>query len=351
MNKTARKKKNTFFTQIKRMLYLSIVILLILGIGSKYYYDLSLKPLYGTDEYKEVIIEIPNGSNTKDIATILKNEGLIRDTYIFRLVAKIEGKDSLLKSGKYDFNNKMSLKEILNYLVTGGIKKETYVFTIPEGFKINQIINRLSEEGLVDKERFMSLVNNINIFKNEYEFLKEVPKELNLEGYLYPDTYEIYVDATEEEIIRKMLNEFEKNYYSHIEEKAKDLDLSINEVITLASIIEKEAKLDEERKKISAVFHNRLKKGMLLQSCATVQYALGERKERLTYDDLEIDSKYNTYIYKGLPPGPIASPGLKSIIAAVNPEDVNYLYFVANKDGSHTFSVNYRDHQNAKNNN
>ena len=144
---------------------------------------------------------------------------------------------------------------------------------------------------------------------------------------------------------------YEEVYKSTIEDRIENTGLSLNELMALASIIEREGKVDEERPLIASVFYNRLEKGMHLESCATIQYALGERKDKLTYDDLKIESDYNTYKHKGLPPGPIASPGLKSIEAAVSPANVDYLFFVSNGDGTHTFTTNFKDHLDAKNKN
>ncbi|QIB26483.1 endolytic transglycosylase MltG [Caloranaerobacter azorensis] len=313
-----------------------------------FYIKEQIKPLGIEGDSNNVTIEIPLGSTTEKIAEILEKNSLIRNRYIFRIIVKMKNVDGKLKAGEYSLNNKMDLYQIIDVLIKGSSKK-TITFTIPEGYELSMIAEKLSKQNLVDKERFLELCNNVSLFKNKFDFLNELPEGLTLEGYLFPDTYEIYKDAKEEDIIDKMLARFEQVYNDKIKEKAKKLNLTMNEVITLASIIEREAKLDNERPLISAVFHNRLKKGWLLQSCATVQYVLGERKEKLTYADLKIDSRYNTYLYKGLPPGPIASPGLKSMEAAVEPADVDYLFFVANENGSHIFSKTFNEHIKAKN--
>ncbi|SHH30196.1 UPF0755 protein [Caloranaerobacter azorensis DSM 13643] len=313
-----------------------------------FYIKEQIKPLGIEGDSNNVTIEIPLGSTTEEIAEILEKNSLIRNRYIFRIIVKMKNVDGKLKAGEYSLNNKMDLYQIIDALIKGSSKK-TITFTIPEGYELSMIAEKLSKQNLVDKERFLELCNNVSLFKNKFDFLNELPEGLTLEGYLFPDTYEIYKDAKEEDIIDKMLARFEQVYNDKIKEKAKKLNLTMNEVITLASIIEREAKLDNERPLISAVFHNRLKKGWLLQSCATVQYVLGERKEKLTYADLKIDSRYNTYLYKGLPPGPIASPGLKSMEAAVEPADVDYLFFVANENGGHIFSKTFNEHIKAKN--
>ena len=168
---------------------------------------------------------------------------------------------------------------------------------------MRQIVDKLVQDGLIDKDRFMAALNNGTY---DYVFIKDIPdRENKLEGYLFPDTYEVYKGASEEEIINKMLAKFDASYNDDLKKRAKELGMTTDEVINLASIIEREAKLDSERKTISAVFHNRLDKNIKLQSCATVQYLLKERRDVLTYKDLEIKSPYNTYMFAGLPPGPI----------------------------------------------
>jgi UPF0755 protein len=241
----------------------------------------------------------------------------------------------------------MSVEQIVNKLAAGNAEVNSKRFTIPEGFELRQIAERLESEGLVNKDEFYAAIDKS---KFDYAFVKDIPNRDNkLEGYLFPDTYDVFKNATEEEIINKMLNRFDQVFTEEYRQRAKELNMSYDQVITLASIIEREAKLDKERKIISAVFHNRLKKNIKLQSCATVQYLLKEQKEVLTYKDLEVDSPYNTYKYAGLPKGPIASPGAKSIEAALYPDKVDYLYFVANKDGSHIFTKTYQEHLNAQN--
>ncbi|KPU28374.1 hypothetical protein TR13x_01560 [Caloranaerobacter sp. TR13] len=329
--------------------FLILAIIIIATVGFIYVKE-QMKPVDSEGVSYDITIKIPSGSTTAKIADILEENSLIKNKYIFKIIVRMKEVDGKLKAGEYSLNKKMDLYQIIDALVKGNPKK-TVKFTIPEGYELSMIAEKLSKQNLVNKERFLELCNNVSLFKKKFDFLKELPEGSTLEGYLFPDTYEVYKDAKEEEIINKMLARFEQVYNDKIKYKAKKLNLTMNEVITLASIIEREAKLDSERPLISAVFHNRLKKGWLLQSCATVQYVLGERKENLTYDDLKIDSKYNTYLYKGLPPGPIASPGLKSIEAAVEPANVDYMFFVVNKDGSHTFSRSFNEHVNAKNKN
>lgn len=226
--------------------------------------------------------------------------------------------------------------------------KEIKKFTIPEGFELRQIADLLSEKGLVDRARFMDCVENGDF--SMYPFIKGIPKRPNrLEGYLFPDTYEVYADASEEDIIKKMLDRFSQIFDTTYQARAKEIGMNVDQVVILASMIEREAQLDDERPLVSAVFHNRLKSKQypLLQSCATVEYVLPQRKAVLSIKDTKIDSPYNTYLHPGLPIGPIASPGQRSIYAALFPADVDYLFFVGNSDGSHIFSKTYEEHKSA----
>ncbi|HHY90462.1 MAG TPA: endolytic transglycosylase MltG, partial [Clostridiales bacterium] len=311
------------------------------------YFDVQSRPVNANDSEK-ITVEIPTGSSSAKIADILKENKLIKSKIVFQFLSKKTGADGRMKAGNYSLSPAMSTQDIIHILVKGDIANDSVKITIPEGFELNQIIARLEKHGLIDKEKFIQIANYQDF---NYPFLKDVPKgENRLEGYLFPDTYLIPKHAKEEDIIMKMLDRFQEVFKEEYYERAKELNMSIHEVVTLASIIEREAKLDEERPIISSVFHNRLQKGMPLQSCATVQYILGERKAVLSTKDLQIDSPYNTYKYLGLPPNPIASPGESSIRAALYPEKTDYLYFVASKEGNgHIFSRTFQEHVQAKN--
>jgi UPF0755 protein len=215
-------------------------------------------------------------------------------------------------------------------------------FTIPEGYDIARTIDVLESKGLINRETFLKEIAEGQF---DYWFLEDAPEgENRLEGYLYPETYEIFTNATEYDIINKMLSQFGKLFTEEDYQRAQELGMTINQVITLASIIEREAVVSVDRPIISGVFYNRLKIGMPLQSCATVQYILGEQKPVLSTADTQIESPYNTYIISGLPPAPICSPGIESINAALWPTETDYLYFLAKGDGSHVFSITYQEH-------
>ncbi len=270
------------------------------------------------------------GMSARNIASVLKKEGLIKNELFFCILVKVRRVENNLQTGTYLFNNKMGTYTILNKIVKGAV--ESIKLTIPEGWTAQQIASLIEQESLGSREKF----------------LKEV-KEKELEGYLFPDTYFVNLGVNETQIIQMMNNKFAKVFNEKLKKRTKELKLTEKEIVILASIIEKEAKKDEERALISRVFHNRLKKGWLLESCATVQYALGEHRTMLTYEDLKVDSIYNTYIHSGLPPGPICNPGAASIKAALYPAQSDALFFVSGENGFHKFSRYYSEHIREKN--
>ena len=330
--------------------FLTISLLLLILIIGRTYYKRGIEAV-SPKSPEDIRIEIPMGSSTSKVSDILKDNGLINSKLLFKYTVKKEGLDGKLKAGEYTLNTGMNVEELVKNISKGGKNTNIVKFTIPEGYELKQIGKKLSENGFIDEKRFVTLTEDANNFADKYDFLKELPEGSSLEGYLFPSTYDVESGSSEEIIIEKMLDAFNKIYKSTIEDKVAETGLSLNELMALASIVEREGKVDEERPLIAAVFYNRIEQGKPLESCATVQYALGERKEKLTFDDLKIESEYNTYKHKGLPPGPIASPGLKSIEAVINPADVDYLFFVSNGDGTHTFTTNFKDHIDAKNKN
>lgn len=332
---------------IKRIkIIIPIILLILLIIIPISLYNGGLEPKNKTKGEEIIRIELPLGSSVESIANQLQQNGVIKSALAFRIYSKLQNTGSKYRAGIYYLDSGMSIDEITEIIQHGKGFVEIVKFTIPEGFEVRMIVDRLVEQGLGEEEKFYEIINN-NPF--EYDFLKDLPENsVPLEGYLFPDTYEVYKAAKEEDIIKIMLDQFDKVFTDEYKKRAEELNMSINEVITLASIIEREAKADKERKVVSSVFHNRLKINMLLGSCATVQYILQERKDVLLTKDLEIVSPYNTYKNPGLPPGPIASPGKKSIEAALYPDDTEYLYFVAEKNGTHHFSKTYGEHLEAQ---
>lgn len=290
-------------------------------------------------------ITIEAGSGTADIAQILKQNGVIRHPTWFRLFSLWGNHDGTYQQGSFALRQKSGYAAIIQTLQSPPNQTDSVRVTIPEGFELRQIADRLEEAGLIDRKVFYNLVENGSF---DYDFIKTLPKRENrLEGYLFPDTYLFRTDEGEEAIINTMLARFDEMYSAELRTRAKALSMTDDEVITLASVIEREAQGDADRDLVSSVFHNRLKSSEYpyLQSCATVQYILKERKAVLSVADTKIESPYNTYVNPGLPAGPIASPGLASIRAALYPAESDYLFFVLDSSGTHRFAKTYAEHQ------
>lgn len=285
-------------------------------------------------------IDIRRGDGLKKIAKLLKDEGVIRDAISFEILTIWEKSQHKIKAGEYEISPALTMPEILTKLVQGDYIKTS--FTIPEGYNIFQITDLLAAKKFVYRDRFIKLTQN-------KEFISTLGIDAeSLEGYLFPETYSIFKGAKEEEIISMMVSQLKKKITPQDEEQTKRLGLSFHQILTLASIIEKETKLSEERPLVSAVFHNRLKENIPLMCDPTVIYALQPDFDgNLTKENLKINSPYNTYRNKGLPPGPIASPGLNSIKAALYPARVDYLYFVSMNNGAHKFSTTLQEHNKA----
>ncbi|MCI8336830.1 MAG: endolytic transglycosylase MltG [Peptococcaceae bacterium] len=293
-----------------------------------------------------VSITIPDGSGTKAIAGILKDNGVIRSESAFVRYVKRNGLGQDLRSGSYTFSGEQSLADICSALKKGRGNATEVRVTIPEGLTVEQTAEIFADKGLVDKDKFIDYTLNGD-FPYDYLPAKGTPERL--EGFLFPDTYQISTAWDEEDIVNMLLKQFDKVFTEEWREKAEADGRSIYEVVTLASIVEREAKVAGDRPIIAGVFLNRLDIGMKLESCATVQYALGEVKPVLLYKDLEIDSPYNTYKNQGLTPTPIAAPGKASLEAALYPTESDYLFFLAKPDGSHFFSKTLAEHNAAKN--
>jgi len=299
-----------------------ILLITILFITSVYF------PLEENSTTQKVV-NIPSGTNAKEIVYILeKNEIIRKNNYTFRILIKLMKLEDQLKYGEYNLSPSMNMLQILDKLVKGEVI--VYKITIPEGYTSSQIAELLEKNEVAEKEAFLKLVKD---------------SEKTPEGYLFPDTYEVPKKYGAEKMVKVMLANFNQvALVNKFTDKAEEIGFSLDEIIILASIIEKEAKFTEEKSKVSSVFHNRLKTGMKLQSCATIQYILEEPKEKLDENDLKIESPYNTYLYKGLPPEAICNPGLDSIMAALEPEEEDYLYFVLGENGRHIFSKTYQEH-------
>lgn len=341
-------------TQIRKrskapLVLLLIVLLLIASISTFVY--ASMRPVASSDE--PVTFEVAEGSGRAEIADRLQEQGLIRSALLYKVYLKMEKEGGAFKAGTYRLlpgSDYAAVTAALNG--TGEVEREAVVkVTIPEGLTIKQIAERLNELGGWDAKTVRQLAREPEKFADDLP--AGIPAEAGitypLEGYLFPDTYEFAASATEEDVVRRLVQETKRKLESipNFEALLKERGLSVHELLTLSSLVEREAVVDSERPIIAGVIYNRLNDPMKLQIDATVQYALGKQKDRLLYSDLEIDSPYNTYKYDGLPPGPIAAPSLKSIEAALQPEKTDYFFYVTKKDGSgeHLFAETFAQHE------
>ena len=287
----------------------------------------------GTGEARVIV---PRGATLRVAAESLAKAGVVQNATAFRLYAIIRGRDRSIRAGTYMFHRGRSWSDVLGDL-RGGKGMEPSI-TIPEGWSLLQIVPQLARVLEAPVDSVEAAVRDTALLH-----ALDIPTP-TLEGYLFPDTYVFPQGTTPRAAVRLMVERFQRVWQPDWDQRLQAMAMSRNDVMALASIVEKEARLPEERPVIAAVYLNRVKAGMLLQADPTVQYALGKHVSRVLYKDLEIDSPYNTYRYPGLPPGPIASPGRPSIIAALNPANVPYTFFVAHPDGHHEFTSDFSAH-------
>ncbi|RMH74179.1 MAG: endolytic transglycosylase MltG [Gemmatimonadetes bacterium] len=326
---------------IRNLLIVMLMLgLVLMGVAFYVYQTLATQSILITNPQ---LIVIPQGASLTKIGDLLQSEGIITDAGDFILLSKIQGQTTQLKAGRYQLSPGQTLLDVIHQLAAGKTHEET--ITIPEGLTRHEIASRLQQYAGLDSAVFVGLTEN-PVFCQSTGI-----NQPTLEGYLFPDTYRLEWGITEETLIRRMVNQFKKQLTEKDLNVAATMGLTLHEVVTFASLVEKETAVPEERPIIAGVFHNRLKKGWKLETDPTVLYALGEHKKRLLYKDLEVDSPYNTYKYAGLPPGPICNPGAAALKAVIYPAEVEYFYFVAKGDGSgrHTFSRTNQEHIAAKN--
>ncbi len=283
-------------------------------------------------------ISFPAGSGIRKLAAELKSGGIIRSSWHFVLMTRLRGDAHRLKAGEYLFSDDMTPDMILNKIVAGEVDYRK--FTLPEGYSVYQAAELLEQQGYFKKAAFLEKCRDRELL------LRLGINEFSAEGYLYPATYNLSRDGGEEQLLQQMVGQFNKAYAAlGAVEGARRF--TRHEIVTLASIIEKEAVSPEEKPLISSVFHNRLRLGMPLQSDPTAVYGVRAFSGRVSKADIQRPSPYNTYLNKGLPPGPIGNPGKEAVQAAMNPAQTDFLYFVARQDGTHQFSRNLADHNRA----
>jgi len=344
-----RKKRNP----IKSILLGVLCILILVGIYTVGSILIEYKSTaVGSGE--TVMVEIAQGEGTWDIAETLKEKGLIRHKIAFLLKAYKMGANDQLRYGTFELHKDAGPECLIQELIQGGAKKKEQMFTVPEGYTIEMIAKKLEEEHICSEAEFLQAVKK----DYDYWFLESIPENVDvryrLQGFLFPDTYAISEETTPEDIVNAMLVQFGNKYTKKMEKQAKKLGRTTFELVTEASLIERETGIDKERKLIAGVIENRLEAGMRLQIDPTFLYPITEglyNIERATYEHRDVESPYNTYKNYGLPVGPIACPGLASIEAALNPAEHSYFYYHTDEekgDGSHIFTETYEEHVNTQ---
>jgi len=346
----SRRVKTDSRSRRKTLVAVMVLVALVLAVGIPVYgaWQLLIKPETDVEAGRPVQLDIPEGAGTQRIAEILAEAGVIDNAAMFRIRARLDGIDGKLRPGIYDLSTGMEYDAVVERLLAGP-PIEYVTLTIPEGFRVEQIAERVAEVTGIPAEEFLALTTDgIASFAAGHPYVADIQTG-TLEGYLFPKTYRVVEGSTATDVIELMLDQFDTEIATVDLSRATAEGLTLHEVVTLASMVEREARVAEERPLVASVIYNRLDRGMPLEIDATIEYVIQERKPRLLNRDLEIDSPYNTYKYPGLPPGPIASPGLASLEAAANPADTDYLYYVlTSEDGSHTFTETYQEFLEAK---
>lgn len=324
-----------------------ILILTIAGYGGYFFYTLN-SPNTGSANIVKFTVQPKWGSMI--VSQELKKAGLVRDWIVFELYIWQAGKSSSIQPGDYDLKNNYNIKEIVQILTRGAqnVEFKEVALTFIEGWNLNDYAQYLNKQGFGQAQDFLDIVQKKQSWWDNYSFLVSRPKTQDLEGYLFPDTYRVYKNATIKDIVQKMMDNFDKKLTSEIRAEITKQGKTIHEIITLASIIEKEVSAEADRKIVAGIFYKRLANNIGLQSDATVNYITGKGTVQPSLDDTKVDSLYNTYKYRGLPPGPICNPGLSAILAAVYPDKNNYLYFLTTPEGKAIYSQTYEQHLAAK---
>lgn len=323
------------------------VLIVLLAVSALFGYNYMLSPMDKSGE--DIYVEIPSGSSLTYISEALKENGLVRNALVYKLYVKIEGLDSSLKAGDYTFNTSMSAEELTELLLEG-TQRESMRITIREGLDSYRISNYLEETGLFSAELFLKEIeDHFDYYQDKYEFLRDVDPDSDrdclLEGYLFGDTFDVYIDASPRDVIEKMLDRFDEAFKDEYYDRCDELGITIDEAVTMASIVERETIAEEELATVAGVFYNRIEDGIMLQSCATLQYIYKDYQYTFTYKQMQTTNPYNTYKYKGLTPGPIANFRESALEAALYPEEHDYYYFCAKGDGTSAFAETLSQHE------
>ena len=304
---------------------------------------------------QDVIFTVPHGESVEQISQNLYDANLIKSKFYFKIYVWRKKQQANLQAGEYVLNSNLSIKEIVNVLVAGQSLSKEKTIKIIEGWNMRDINGYLEEKNIIMDDSFIELakkgIMNHKLGIMESEFLNNIPAGVSLEGYLFPDTYKIFNDAAAEDIIEKMLFNFDKKLTDEMRAEIANQGKTIHQIITMASVVEKEIRIFKDMKIVSGIFWDRIKHGQALESCATLAYILGVNKPRYSIEDTKINSPYNTYQNQGLPPGPICNPGINAIKAAIYPEFTNYNYFLNRQDtkkGETIFSKTLDEHNRNK---
>ena len=324
---------------IKRLFILFVLVAVVGGAGAWWMYSQLIEPYRGFPD-AEVFVDIPAGSGPRAIGDRLISAGVVRDQLTFRVAVMVSGRARALKAGEYRFDSPMHALDVINKIARGDVYKR--LLTFREGLTVSEMAQVFEEKGFGKAAEFLKAAQNAKLIADVD------PAARDLEGYLFPETYSLPRNTPATVVVEQMVAGFKTALTEDVKAAAKEQGLTIRELVTLASLVEKETGAAEERPLVAAVYRNRLKIHMPMQADPTVIYALqkaGQYKGNLTREHLrELDSPYNTYKYAGLPPGPIASPGRASLVAAATPADVEYLYFVSKNDGTHVFASTLDEH-------
>jgi UPF0755 protein len=330
-----------------------VVVLILLGfvLGGGYLFLNYKMESSKSDSPVEYKFQVKKGEGVNQISNRLEKEGIISNSLYFDLYIWKEGKEAKIVTGTYTLRPNMTLPEIVDILTNGkSADSEDQKITIIEGWSIDKMAEYLAAEDVISKENFLEEAKKVAKYKDEYDFLADLdPGEDTLEGYLFPDTYLLFPNSDAEMIVTKMLDNFDQKLTEKMREDIQKSDYSIKEIIIMASIVEREVPNKDEQKMVAGIFYKRLEDKYLLQSCATINYILGTSKKQLSTEDTRIESPYNTYLNKGLPPGPISNPGISAIMAAIYPTETDYYYFLNNQEtGELIFSRTLEEHNRNK---
>lgn len=342
---------------MKKKIYIFLVLFFSVLLISFLFYNYQVSTPAKT-QATDIQFTIESGTGGKTIAQNLYKAGIIKSKIFFELYLWKNNLAPALQAGEYVLSPSLSIREIVKVLLAGNSAQKERSIKIIEGWNLNNVADYFQTENIFSSKDFLALTGEPKIdyrksknesqptdYSQDFSFLADKPEYRGLEGYLFPDTYRIYTDATADEVVRKMLSNFDSKLTPEMRAEIKKQGKTIYEIVTMASIIQKEVRSEKDMKMVSGIFWNRINNRQALESCATLAYILGENKKQYSYEDTRVESPYNTYMNRDLPPGPIANPGIEAIKAAIWPTDSDYNYFLSSSDGGETiYSRTFEEH-------